>query len=433
MMTKRASLIQIIIFILLLSGCKSEEKSVVTEILLINTSNIELSEKAVVIERAKIFEAENEKYPVLTSASDTIPSQLTDLDWDGEWDELFFLANFSAEERKTFELHWVDEEPQYTTRTSVRFGKRESVDEPVTPATEETLTATDMPKNLGFQKYQTDGPTWENDKVGFRHYLDGRNSKDIFGKTSANISPETVGVNDTGAVEDNYHTMEDWGRDIFPVGNSVGLGGFALLVDNEVQRLGITVDDTLSNIEETTFRILEEGPLKSIMKFEYNNWDAADNTYNAEEVTTIWAGMYGFKNTVSVSGMQNDEVLLIGLSNINIEKPLQEVEVGDFVALILHDYQTYEREWALGTALLIPKADYNGYIEAPEEGKVTSSYLVKTKRENGNPISYYAIAAGEMAPDGGFEDAETFRNYVEDLARQLSATVEVVINSSENE
>lgn len=417
----------------LLFSCNNDQKNPATEIFLTNTSKVELAEKAVSIERANFSEAEDGKHPLLISASDTIPSQLTDLDGDGEWDELFFLADLSAEEKKTFELQWVDEQPQYNTRTSVRFGKREAMDEPVTPATEETLSATDMPKRLGFQKYQTDGPTWENDKVGFRHYLDGRNAKDIFGKKTADISPETVGINNSGAVEDNYHTMEDWGRDIFPVGNSVGLGGFALLVDEQVQRLGVTVDDTLSNIAETNFRIIDEGPLKSVLKYDYNNWEVAGNSYDAEEVTSIWAGMYGYKNTVSVNGLEGDEVLLIGLSNINNENPLQEVEVEDFVALILHDNQTYEREWALGTALLIPKAEYNGYIEAPEEGQVTNSYLVKTNTGNGNQVSYYAIAAGEMAPDAGFEDATAFRNYVEGLARQLSVSLNVEVRTSKTD
>lgn len=418
----------------LLFSCNSEKNKSATEIILTNNSDFELTEKPVSVGRTLFQDNEGrDPYPIVLSDTDTIPSQLTDVDGDGEWDELFFLADFSAGEKKTFILRWVEEQPQYANRTSVRFGKREAKDEPVAPATEETLTATDMPKSLGFQKYQTDGPTWENDRVGFRHYLDGRNAKDIFGKKTAAISPETVGVDESGAVEDNYHTMEDWGRDIFPVGNSVGLGGFALLVDGQVQRLGVTVDDTLSNIEETNFRIIDEGPLKSILKYNYNNWEVAGNSYDAEEVTSIWAGMYGYKNTVSVSGLEGEEVLLIGLSNINNENPVQKIEAGDFIALILHDYQTYDREWLLGTALLIPEADYNGYIEAPEEGQLTNSYLVKTNTENGKSLSYYAIAAGELAPDGGYEDAETFRNYVEDLALQLSATVEIEVNPAKNE
>lgn len=412
----------------LIFSCKTEEKKSFVELKLTNPKDVVLNNKEVSIKREVLKENEVEgKYPLLIIASDTIPSQLSDLDGDGEWDELFFMMDFSENEEVLIELSWTDNPPDYKVKTSIRFGKREAKDQPVKPASQEVLSASDMPKALGFQKYQTDGPTWENDKVAFRHYLDGRNAKDIFGKTTSEISPDEVGINDKGEVEDNYHTMEDWGRDIFPVGNSVGLGGFALLIDDEFKRLGITVDDTLSNIEETLFNIVDEGALKSIIKYDYKNWATEGNTYGAEEVTSIWAGMYGFKNQVKLNGLQGNETLLIGLSNINNENPLLEIKSGDFVALILHDKQTYEREWVLGTALLIPKKDYKGYIEAPKKGDVSNSFFAKVTTDNNQPITYYALAAGEMSPDENFDDPEFFKEYVKQMAKQLSADIEISI------
>src|SRR3546814_5990698 len=105
----------------------------------------------------------------------------------------------------------------YAPQTAVRFGKRDRATDPVEPRHGDTLYADLLPLSIGYQPYQTDGPSWENDKVGFRHYLDGRNSKDVFGKKLSRMSPEDVGVNAQGAVEDNYHVMLDWGRDILPV------------------------------------------------------------------------------------------------------------------------------------------------------------------------------------------------------------------------
>ena len=418
----------------LLFSCNNEEKKPATEISLTNNSDFELTDKPISVERTSFQENENiDSYPIVLSDTDTIPSQLLDKDGDGNWDELFFVADFSAGEEKRLRVNWIEELPDYPARTSVRFGKREAIDEPVEPATEETLTATDVPKNLGFQKYQTDGPTWENDKVGFRHYLDGRNAKDIFGKRIAQISPEDVGIGEGGTVEDNYHTMHDWGRDIFPVGNSVGLGGIALLVGDEVERLGVTVDDTINNVEKTTFRIKEEGPERSVLTFEYNGWEAAENSYDVKEIIEIWPGMYGFKNTVEVEGLAGEETLLVGLSNINNEKPIKEVEIGDWVALIAHDYQTYEREWLLGTAILLPKDIYDGYMEAPEEGDLVNSFLARLDIENGEDVTYYAIASRELSPEENFEDADYFQDYVEDLARQLSAEIDMEVRPIESE
>ena len=81
------------------------------------------------------------------------------------------------------------------------------------------------------------------------------------------MSPENVGINAQGAVEDNYHVMADWGRDILSVGNSVGIGGYGLMVGDKLLRLGVTVDDSVNNVEKTIFHIEVEGPVKSVFNF----------------------------------------------------------------------------------------------------------------------------------------------------------------------
>jgi len=425
MRTKFKLPLTILLAALSLVGCKLKQNRIV----LSNDSEMELTDKAVSIKRNLIDkEGKAKGFPVLLYKKDSIPSQVNDLDGDGTWDELFAVAHFSAKETKNIQLKWIKVAPKYKVRTSVRFGKRESKTEPVKAATEETVLANQVHKKLGFQKYQTDGPTWENDKIGFRHYLDGRNAKDVFGKRIPAITPENVGINSKGAVEDNYHVMYDWGRDIFPVGNSAGLGGYALLVGDEINRLGITAKDTLNTIEKTQFKIVSEGPENSVLRYDYQNWKASGNEYQVQETTSIWPGMYGYKNTLRLEGLKGNEMLLIALSNINNEKPLKVVEAGDFVCLIQHDKLGYKREWIMGTAIIVPKKGYNGYMEAPKTGQLTDSYLAKFKVENKEVFSYYAVAAWEMSADQNFKEADYFNAYVLNLARQLSTEIRVEIN-----
>ncbi|MFV5695251.1 DUF4861 domain-containing protein [Flavobacterium sp. LB3P122] len=415
--------------VLLFVGCKTYKNIAEIGIVLTNHSSLELTDKPISIARKLLPEKMNlNNYPVLVYKNDTIPSQVNDLDGDGKWDELFVVTNFSAYEKKKTQLVWVKQAPKFKIRTSARFGKRESENEPLQPATEETVNANQVYKKLGFQKYQTDGPSWENDKVGFRHYLDGRNSKDVFGKKIPAITPENVGINSKGAVEDNYHVMYDWGRDVFPVGSSAGLGAYALLVDNEITRLGILGTDTLNNIEKTTFKIVSEGPENSVLSYDYHNWNASGNKYQVNETTSIWPGMYGFKNTVSIEGITGKETFLVALSNINNQKGLKVIEAGNFVCLIQHDNLGYNREWIMGTAIIVPKKGYKGYMEAPKKGQLTDSYLAKFKIENNEPISYYAIAAWELSADKNFKDSAYFNNYVINLAKQLSTEITVKIN-----
>lgn len=415
------------ILILLLTHCQNE--SINSEILLKNNSSINLNDKAISIDRSQLPNRIGDNlYPLIISLQgDTIPSQLNDLDEDLKWDELFFISDLPANGNNSYSLNWINEKPKYKIRTSARFGKRTSSISPVEPAISETLLKRDLPKSIGFQRYQTDGPSWENDKVGFRHYLDGRNAKDLFGKMTSKMSPENVGINEKGAVEDTYHVMSDWGRDILSVGNSIGLGGYGLMAGDQLFRLGVTVDDSINNVEKTSFQIIAEGPVKSILRYNYENWEPDKRKYQVGEKTSIWPGMYAYQNEVTFSGLKGDENMIIGLVNINNQNPLEELAINDeWMVLLTHDMQTYERQWWLGLALIVPRNIYLGYTEAPKLGQLSNTFLAKMKVTNNFPIKYYAVAGWEMS-DERFKDHDFFRNYVENLAKQISAKVEVTI------
>ena len=414
--------------IFLISSCKTGNEGA-SKIILSNQSGMNLTDKAICIQQAELKQVpDKEIYPLIISENgDTVPSQLDDLNNDGTWDQLFFVADIPANKEISLNLNWVKEKPEYIVRTSVRFGKRSSGNTPVVQKTSDTLLPDKVHKALGYEPYQTDGPMWENDKVGFRHYFDGRNSNDLFGKKVSYMSPDSVGINFNGDVVDNYHVMANWGRDILSVGNSVGIGGFGLMASDSIMRLGITGNDTLNNVEKSIFTIVSEGPVHSVMHFDYQNWHAGNRLYNVEETTSIWPGMYAYNNNVRISGLKGDETLLIGLVNSNTDKPLSRIDIGDkYVVLYTHDKQTYDKTWYLGLALILPAENYVGYGEAPHDGPFTNTYFGKLKIENDKPVNYYAAACWEIA-DQGFSDSTYFRNYIEDLASQLAADVTIKI------
>lgn len=413
---------------LLLVQCQTDSSK--SAIVLTNSSDIDLTDKAISIERSQFTKIpEGNVFPlVISSEGDTLPSQLDDLDEDDTWDELFFVTDLAANKEVSYSLKWVNDPPNYTVRTSVRFGKRMAADIPVKPALDEILTARDLPLVMGFQRYQTDGPTWENDKVGFRHYLDGRNSKDLFGKKIAEISPEDVGINGKGETEDNYHVMEDWGRDVLSVGNSVGIGGFGIKAGGELLRLGSIEGDTMSNVKETNFRIVTEGPVRSALNYEYSNWISGEREYSVEENTSIWPGMYGYQNSAKFSGLQGDEELVIGLVNSNTEEPLSTYDGNDkYVVLYTHDQQTYDKTWWLGLAIIVPRNIYLGNMEAPKTGRLSNTFLARLKVENNKPVTYYAVGCWELS-DKGFAKNEYFENYLKNLVSQLATEVQISIH-----
>lgn len=413
----------------MLLSCEPKAESKAHDLVLTNRSKTDLTENPFSVKRNVLTPLpEDNLFPLLLSENgDTVAVQADDIDGDGQWDELFFVTDLPADGQKTLQLSWTETQPVYNRRTSVRFGKRNSHDSPVKPRTSDTLYAHQLPKSIGYQPYQTDGPSWENDKVGFRHYFDGRNAKDLFGKKVSYMSPEEVGVNAEGAVEDNYHVMEEWGRDILAVGNSAGIGGIALLAGDSLIRLGVTVEDSVNNIELTTFNIVTEGPVRSVIDFSYQNRQYGDRSWSVKERTSIWPGMHAFQNMVQVSDLQGDEKLLVGLVNSRTDKPLTEVAVNDdWVVLMTHDKQTYEKDWWLGLALILPRKNYAGFLKAPDTGKLSHSYFGKLEVENNQPVTYYVVAGWELSnPD--FSDSVKFTQYVQNLATQLSAQADVQV------
>lgn len=398
------------------------------KIILTNTSDVQLKGQAVTAKRKDFANVSSGKlYPLVTNGrGDTLAAQLDDLDGDKEWDELFFVTDLAAKGRETFNVKWVRSQLNFEKKTSIRFGVRQTLDSKVEPAISDTFYADQLPAVIGYQHYQTDGPTWENDKVGFRLYLDGRNSIDVFGKTKKEITPGDVGIGEDGVTENNYSVMKDWGTDILGVANSVGIGGISLLVGDSLFRLGVTEQDPLNNVDTTIFKIISEGPVRSTMKFTYKNWRPVSHNYFVESTTSIWPGLYGFSNSVRFNNLKGDETLVVGLVNSNTNKQLTEIILDKWVVLLTHDKQSINKEWWLGLALILPKSVYSGYMQAPKAGRLSNTYLGKLKVENNKPVNYYAIAGWELS-NNSFKDSTYFTKYVTDLVKQLESEVEVSV------
>lgn len=418
-------------YLLILAAlCSCSDKDFIS-LELQNESDLVLKEKPVVLYREQVGKYWREGLqPLVTDdGKDTLAAQLDDTDGDGQWDQLFFLADFQPGEKKKLTLFWTKDLPAFEKRTSVRFGVRDSLNDVVKPRVTDVFLPHELPGVNGYQPYQTDGPSWENDKVGFRHYLDGRNSKDVFGKKVSYMSPKNVGINAAGVTEDNYHVMEDWGRDILSVGTSLGVGGISFLIgDDRLRRLGIIEGDPKGNVDSTVFTIFSEGPVRSVIHFDYRNWRPLDENraYNLQETVEIWPGFYGYKNTVKVAATGGDETLLVGLVNSRTDKPLKTIYENDqWIVLGTHDKQTYEKEWWLGLALVLPKEGYLGYIKAPDTGRIATSYLAKFTTDK--PVSYYAMACWELR-DAGFREEGYFENYLKNFTEQLSANIKIIVN-----
>lgn len=390
-----------------------------------NTANMERKDEAIVISR-KLLEKKSGKIPegksvlIKKSSGEPLPSQMDDLDQDGKWDEVVFLVSFQPTEKIAVLFEFADAKKAlvFTKKTQARMAKFNG--EKFEVVTHETMpkghkqtdfSVTQMPL------YQTEGATWENDKVGFRMYFDPRNGKDIFGKTTEKMVLQNVGL--PGG---DYHQKSDWGMDILKVGASLGAGAIAMVVKSKKGQ------DSLiqlgPNVEQTSYQLIADGPVRSIFKLSYKNWKALPTaTYQVTEQISITAGTFFYESNISLAG--GSPLLVAGIVNLHNTKKHLSFTTNNHHVLATHDKQS-ENNDVLGMAILCSKADFEADGETPKSGeeKILSTNYVKLKPKTGKPLSFRFYAFWE-ATDKRFADGIYFEKFLKTEIAQSNNPIQI--------
>jgi hypothetical protein len=127
-----------------------------------------------------------------------------------------------------------------------------------------------------FVPERKDDFAWENDKVAFRMYGPALEDETITCGIDAWAKCVSTPFIDKAFKSGNYHKNHGEGGDFYKVGNTLGCGGAAPLVDGKV---------CLSNHNFKEWKILENGPIRSVFEFTYAPWKAG--TYTLSETKRI--------------------------------------------------------------------------------------------------------------------------------------------------
>ncbi|WP_252196454.1 DUF4861 domain-containing protein [Bacteroides salyersiae] len=414
--------------------CESCAEKNISTITLNNPANIDRKDESCIIKRADLCPDNETCVPVLKKQTgEYISSQLDDLDGDGQWDELAFVYDINKKEKLDLKVEWIApaDYPDFPIRTNVHYGKMKR------PGIIEELK-TDMhgKENLarGGDKdhpypYQTDGPAWENDKMGFRHYFDGRNCRDVFGKRVPDIVLDTVGIRADGTPGDTYHVLRTWGRDIMSAANSFGLGGIAVQLPDTLLRMGVNIEETTDNVDSTRYTLVCKGPVRSIFKLDFYGWQVGDFKVDVHETMTIWSGKYGYENEIITSPLPKNAVLVTGIvGNFNDMPQRLETYEQKVVSMSTHDKQTYNKEWYMGMSLIIPMNNYSEVFNTPDKGSdILKTWCVKMKPNEEGKYLFNAYAAWELA-DKHFKDRDYYMNMIDEYARNIVNPVIVEIS-----
>lgn len=378
-----------------------------------NTSDANLTDKVVVMSRAQV-EAKIGKTiganvaVAYNEKGDALPSQCDDLDGDGQWDELAFLVNISANESQKISLQAIEaaKAPQFVKRTNVRFGQK---NEPYAEVTNDLRLKSDDSPTIS-KVYQMEGPAWENDVVGFRNYYDARNGIDIFGKRTTEMALDNAGIRGQ-----DYHKLDQWGMDILKVANSLGAGAIAISLGDSVYRVGPCA--------EGAYRFITEGPVRAMFELTYKGVPVADRTYNVRHRISIVAGNAFYCSKVWVDDLKGDEKLTTGIVHKHELPLIESANAGQKIFATLGN-QAFDHEF-LGLAVFYPETLYIRHYTSPMTGPgVTETYLSDLKLTADAPTEYHFFSAWELQ-DANYKSQDYFVAKLKEAAAKVAAKVEV--------
>ncbi|MFD2530589.1 DUF4861 family protein [Polaribacter marinaquae] len=240
-----------------------------------------------------------------------------------------------------------------------------------------------------------EGPGWENNKVGYRLYLDWRNAIDVFGKKVDSLVLPYVGQDGF----DSYHEPSAWGQDILKAGKSMGIGGFGRLVLDTIVHFQ-KVEKTIATIENTE--------KSSAINIHYKNWKSGNDSIDLKAKLAIFSEDRFTKASLTpskeISGLSTGIVIA---KNI----PVIKKEGAKWAYIATYGKQTLANPPDnLGMALFYNLDDVDSQTLGQHDHLVTFKPTTKT-------ITYYFLAAWEQELNG----IKTEEEFLKDINKKLAS------------
>ena len=235
-----------------------------------------------------------------------LPSQLDDLDGDLAPDEVAFVCNIPANKSVAFRVECSTDEPMasYPARVNAfmkvwdrkyRYPYINSIEY---QGRNEPLATYDAIYGHGAQ--------WESELVGFRVYMDHRQSIDIYGKPTPQLVLDSTNF---------YSTREDMaagrGCDILFAGASVGAGSFRGYVDGE--------PTYVDSVEARGQRVMASGPVRTIVEVTDRGWYYQGRTLQMRQLYTTWAGHRDVQVDIVLRGHTDSLLFATGVQKIEMD------------------------------------------------------------------------------------------------------------------
>ena len=334
-----------------------------------------------------------------------IDYQFDDLDRDGVWDELFFVADLKAGERKRFYIYRGFQQRGWNPhRTHAAIGS--------------------------YMRHTV--PFWESEHVGWKLWFP--TDIDIYAKRKAMLMSNRLymgNLDGYGVAAEN----PDYGADIQSVDDSFGGGGIGVFEGEALNRPRFTPTADLEHRFNAgqqsdtryAFEVLVNGPLRSMVRVKTMNWNTGQGRYEVEQTYTAYAGQnYATAEVrfpVWEPGPQGAD-FAVGVrkrpgQNFERRGPNWVVTTAPEALRNPDDVEGLQQQAPIlyaGTALIVPEGDGGAYQFVPTRGE---NHVFRIPAQADRTYRYM-LAAG-WSEGEVLKTPEAFADYVAASARSYAS------------
>ena len=230
-----------------------------------NPTNAPRTDQPVVMSLAQYGQVQS---ALVKTGNEEIPCQLDDLNQDDTFDELCFLADLKAKEKKSYTVTlYAEGEPrQYPARVFAELLVRNSKVKEKNKHNNflESITARGDCADP-YHILHHHGVAFESELNGIRIYFDKRQTLDLYGKFQKRLE-----LQETQFYTTKEQKAEGYGDDVLWVGNTFGLGAFRGW-DGQQPTM-------IDPVRSRTQRIISYGPLRTIVELVDRGWQKLNLT-----------------------------------------------------------------------------------------------------------------------------------------------------------
>ena len=347
---------------------------------------------------------------LVTCNGQEIPCQLDDINLDEQFDELCFLSDLNAKEKKTYSVTLYKEgEPRsYPARVYTEMVIRNDKVKEKNKHDNfvESLTARGDCAN-SYNLLHHHGVDFESELNGIRIYFDNRQTLDLYGKFKKRLELQAT----------QFYTTEDqkkegYGDDVLWVGNTFGLGAFRGW-DGQKPTM-------IDPVKSRTQRIISYGPLRTIVEVIDQGWQA-DSQQPKLNMTLRYTQYAGHRDT-DVDVLFNRDVSSYRFSTgiINVKGSTEFSDKKGLRACWGTDYPSTDTiNWkpeTVGLAVLVPQKN----IESEEPAnKDNYAYVVKL---DGKSMAYKVVYCSANE-EFGFHSAQEWFDWLKAWRKEVEQPV----------